>query len=312
MRVRATATTTVTHSDVVRQHASSLRLLSPAAKGEFDRLMALMSRRATVDVDQLGELLERGLVVPMKGVDEHRLLQALVRMIPARSRPSTRPNDAVLVRALTDGEHEVKNAFATLSQAYQRGAAITVAPEWFFVPAGAVAMTKSQRDALLQRLCALTVGSDRLLVPGTLPWIDDRGGYHNTAYALSAGKVLHSVDKQSLGGEEDFLPDHHAFVADPVRDWTFLWRDHRVSLEVCRDHGDGRARRALLGSADEGVDVQVVVSSGVWCVHHAAGEGGVILLAQGDASQSGEARIIHDQGWRDVGTGTCTEHLQLR
>jgi hypothetical protein len=298
-----------TVSTLQATYAAELRLLSSASAVAAKRLLTLASQR-NVLADVVA-VLDRSFVVPMTATDEHRLLQALVRVIPSPKRPSTKPPDAVLVRGITDGHTQVPHAFATLAQAYQRGAAVTAAPEWWFVPPNKVAMTQSDRDVLLQRLCALTVGGDRLLVPGTIPWLDAKGGYHNTAYAIADGRVLHSVDKQSIGGEEDFLPSGVHFTADPVKDWTFRWRHHRVSLEVCRDHGDGRARRALLGSSDEGVDLQLVVSSGVWCIHHVAGDGGAILVAQGDESQSNEVRLIEGDRWRDLGTGKTTEHIRL-
>lgn len=237
--------------------------------------------------------------VPMRPNDEARVLAKAIDAVPLSNTPVKTPTSPVAVvhalEARTDGKTAVDDALPRLQQAWAKGGDVVVAPEWFFVPAHGVAMSAADKDALVSQLAQLTVGSDRLLVPGTLPWADDDGGYHNTAYAFSGGQVLHSVDKRGDGDDVDIARGaglHH--VSDEGGS-TFAWRGVTVGLEVCRDHGDARLRWELLGTGKDVVDLQVVVSSGVWLKHPAVGVNGQIVVAQGDGIAGAEL------GRRDAG-----------
>lgn len=237
--------------------------------------------------------------VPMRPNDEARVLAKAIDAVPLSNAPVKTPTSPIAVlhaiEARTDGKTAVDNALPRLQAAWDKGGDVVVAPEWFFVPAHGVAMSAADKDALVAQLAKLTVGSDRLLVPGTLPWADDDGGYHNTAFAFSGGEVLHSVDKRGDGDDVDIARGaglHH--VSDEGGS-TFAWRGVTVGLEVCRDHGDARLRWELLGTSRDVVDLQVVVSSGVWLKHAAVGVGGQVVVAQGDGIAGAEL------GRRDAG-----------
>ncbi len=55
-----------------------------------------------------------------------------------------------------------------------------------------------------------------------------------------------------------------------------------MALEICRDHGDARARWDLEHAGRSTVDLQLVVSNGVDLKRPAVGMGGVVLVANGD------------------------------
>jgi len=229
--------------------------------------------------------------VPMKLADERRVLAAAIAAValPAVAARSgvPGPDAVVVVDAVTNGTDAVKDAFARLEAARHAGGDVVMAPEWFFVPDSGVAMTRPARDALMQRLAALTAGSDRLLVPGTLPWQDDDGGYHNTAMAFSNGRLLHSVDKRGDGDDVDIATGAGLrFVSTPGHS-TFRWRGLSVGLEVCRDHGDARLRYELAEGGKHVVDLHLIVSSGVWLKHAAVGVGGTVARATASTSPSG-------------------------
>lgn len=234
----------------------------------------------------------------MTAQDEQRLLGALWSCVPV-SATKAAPVDVTVgfVDAVTDGLQPVPDAFAKVEAAWRGGACVVLAPEWLFVGDGAP-LTKAGHDDLLQKLCALTAGSDRLCVPGTIAWADDRGRLHNTAYAISNGEVVYRTDKRGDGGDVD-IARHHALVyfSRDVEHTTFAWRGLTVGLEICRDHGDARLRRALAerGQPDT-VDLQLVVSSGVWVKHAAIGVGGVVALAQGDGTLQHEHYRRADSG----------------
>ncbi len=229
--------------------------------------------------------------VPMRPNDEARVLAKAIEAVPlskiAAKAPST-PLAFTAIDARTDGKTAVDNALPRLQHAWSAGGDVVVAPEWFFVPAHGVAMSAVDKDALVDHLAAMTAGSDRLLVPGTVPWADDDGGYHNTAFAFSDGKLLHSVDKRGDGDDVDIATGAGLTHVSDDGGSTFSWRGVTVGLEVCRDHGDARLRWELLGTSRDVVDLQVVVSSGVWLKHAAVGVGGEIVVAQGDGIAGAE------------------------
>jgi hypothetical protein len=232
--------------------------------------------------------------VPMSNADEQRVLSRAVACVPLSPRASSSPSSVAFVTATTDGQHTVAGAFDKVAAAYANGADVTLAPEWMFVPTRGVSMSRAAYDTLVAKLCALTEGDDRLLVPGTLPWHDDNGGYHNTAVAISNGKVIATLDKMGDGDDVEIAQSAGKTYAPGEGGCAvFRWRNMRVGLEICRDHGDARLRRHLLGNADERVDVQLVVSSGVWFQHAAVGNGGCVLVAQGDGPHE---TVRHDGG----------------
>ncbi|HEY1099070.1 MAG TPA: hypothetical protein VGF99_09075, partial [Myxococcota bacterium] len=200
-----------------------------------------------------------------------------------------------------DGRTAVADAFALVEKAWAGGADVVLAPEWLFVPAHGPSLSAADKDVLLDRLAALTRGSERLLVPGTIPWHDDDdvvgGGYHNTAFALCDGRVVFAVDKRGDGDDVDIAKGMgRRHVADGGGS-TFEWRGVTVGLEVCRDHGDARLRHELLAAGKRDVvDLQLVVSSGVWLKHAAIGIGGMVLVAQGDGIAGHERGTRGDDG----------------
>lgn len=216
--------------------------------------------------------------------DEERVIASLWACVPVSSTPS-KPVDVRVgfVDATTDGLTPVPNAFARVQTAWDAGSDVVLAPEWLFVGDGKP-LSRAEHDVLVEQCKALTANSDRLCVPGTIAWADERGRLHNSAYAFSNGELVYSTDKRGDGGDVD-IARHHALVyfSREVPSPTFTWRGLTVGLEICRDHGDARLRRSLAtaGGADT-VDLQLVVSSGVWVKHSAVGIGGVVALAQGE------------------------------
>jgi len=280
--------------------SDELALLGEASRQALTKLLFLHGNSAVGEAI-VAQLESPSLwCVPMRPNDEARVLAKAIEAVPLSTTAAKTPSSPIAtvhaIEARTDGKTAVDNALPRLQAAWDKGGDVVVAPEWFFVPAHGVAMSVVEKDALVQRLAQLTVGSDRLLVPGTLPWADDDGGYHNTAFAFSNGEVVHSVDKRGDGDDVDIAKSaglHH--VSDDGGS-TFAWRGVTVGLEVCRDHGDARLRWELLGTNRDVVDLQVVVSSGVWLKHAAVGVGGQVVVAQGDGIAGAE------RGHRD-GTG---------
>lgn len=279
--------------------ADDVALLSSAGQHALTRLFVLRGGDPAVAAAMIEALEDPSLwCVPMRPNDEARVLAKAIECVPLSTTLAKQPSPPIAridaIDAVTDGRTAVNNALGLVHAAWAKGGDVVVAPEWLFVPAHGVAMTATAKDVLLDTLAMLTRGSDRLLVPGTLPWVDDVGGYHNTAFAFSDGKVLHSVDKRGDGEDVEIAKRAGlTHVSEPGVS-TFAWRDVVVGLEVCRDHGDARLRYELLGSGRDVVDLQVVVSSGVWLRHAAVGVGGAVVVAQGDGIAG------HERGTRDA------------
>jgi hypothetical protein len=211
--------------------------------------------------------------------------------------PPLPPLSAAVLCVATGTEHKVDDPLSLLEKALKTAGDVDVllAPEWLFVPKGRL-HTAAEAEAIIAKLKELSAGRDGLLVPGTIAWVDDDGGYHNTAVALSDGEVTKRVDKQHDGDDVAFAKDHGATYARGDGHSVFVWRDRRVGLEICRDHGDARLRWDLeddaVGGGRRTVDLQLVVSCGVELKHPAVGVGGACLLANGDAtSPAGMAQV---------------------
>jgi hypothetical protein len=301
----------------LRASASPLQALQalPATTRDDVALMGaeaqakLASLVAAVDAQLLGDIVDAIAeptlwCVPMRPADEARVLAAAINAVPVASVRAKRgvpaADDIAIVDVKTNGTDavagDIDGAFALVEAAWRSSSAVVMAPEWLFVPASGVALSRADKDALVARLAALTAGSDRLLVPGTIPWADGDGGYHNTAMAFSNGQVVHSVDKRGDGDDVGIANGAGlSFVSNPGHS-TFRWRGLSVGLEVCRDHGDARLRYELLASGKGTVDLQLVVSSGVWLKHAAVAVGGVVAVAQGDGIAGAEVATRADDG----------------
>lgn len=246
--------------------------------------------------DAIEFVLEDSFFDPMLDVipDEQRLGR-LMGAIPLPAEVSqVPPLSFAVVEAHTTTSHQVKEPLKLLQEALAHSNAdVVMAPEWFFVPDGRF-FTADEFDDLCSKLQQMSAGSDRLLVPGTIAWVDDDGGYHNTALAFADGKLLKRCDKRHDGDDIDFAQQHGATYARGEGDAVFAWRGLTVGLEVCRDHGDATLRWDLehAGGDRRTVDVQLVVSSGVDVTHTAIGVGGVVACANGDAVSDDMASTV--------------------
>jgi hypothetical protein len=280
----------IAHSNVVG--------LSLATRAEVALVVERHAHAPAVRAAML-DVLDDETMFPMRMTkqDEERVLGALWACAPVPS-TSAKPVDVRIgfVDATTDGRKPVPQAFARLEASWNAGSDVVMAPEWFFV-GDAKPLSRTEHNTLVEQLKALTSGSDRLCVPGTIAWADDNGHLHNTAYAFSNGEQLYAIDKRGDGGDVD-IARHHAltYFSNDVPSPTFSWRGLTVGLEICRDHGDARLRRSLLASHKDTVDLQLVVSSGVWVKHASVGIGGVVALAQGDGVLQHEQYRRNDDG----------------
>lgn len=279
-----------------------IQLLGPAARASLAKLFLVAGGQQAVHDDMVVALEDPSLwCVPMRAADEARVLAKAMAAVPLSSSlatPATPPIAAITqVAALTDGSTAVKGAFSQIEQAWRAGGDVVIAPEWLFVPEKGVALSSADKDALVKRLAALTVGSNRLLVPGTIPWADDAGGYHNTVFAFSDGAVVKEIDKRGDG--DDVAIAARAGLTHTARPETstFAWRGIVVGLEICRDHGDARLRFELLGGRRDVVDLHLVVSSGVWLKNAAVGIGGHAVVAQGDGVNANEHVVRSASGF---------------
>jgi hypothetical protein len=291
---------------LARHFAAELNAMSREGRSELEKIFALFAHDKNTCA-ALKEVLDdpRHWPVPMRVADEQRVLALAIDATPLPDLAARRgPTSFAIVRAQTNGTTPVPDAFDRVAAAYARGDEVTIAPEWMFVPPNGVAWSEADKDALVARLCALTVGQTRLLVPGTIPWADERGGYHNTAFAIAGGEVVHQIDKRGDGDDADIAKGAGlAFVHDDGGT-AFEWNGLRVSLEVCRDHGDARTRRALVDKHAV-VDLQLVVSSGVCLRHAAVGVGGACVVAQGDECFTAELAVRTSAGltYRELPAG---------
>ncbi len=155
---------------------------------------------------------------------------------------------------------------------------ILVAPEWFlggparFAKAGAV-------ERFQRALEAETAGRSTLVVPGSVAWVDGKGSYRNTALAVSDGQTLLRYDKRSDGFDDDLAQAQGYRYAPGTEPGLFEWNGRRAGLEICLDHTDRRLAGDLAAAGAEPLDLQLVVSAGVWPKASAAvvREGGVVL-----------------------------------
>ena len=227
--------------------------------------------------------------------DEQRLGK-LMGCIPLAEGKLTKEVPPLKVAALeveTGTEHKVSDPLGLLKKTLeaQSESDVVIAPEWLFVSKERF-YSEKEFQALTQELTKLSEGSTRLLLPGTIAWVDKEGGYHNTALALSEGKVLHKIDKAHDGDDIDFAKKHGAHYARGKDDSTlFSWRGFKAGLEICRDHGDARLRRELNERGEETVDLQFIVSAGVNQKHTATALGGVVITANG-AAETNETKSV--------------------
>lgn len=286
---------------------SDLALLSDASRAAIAKLFLVVGNDRGVRDDVVDALSDAALwCVPMRPTDEARVLAAAMAAVPVSKTtaktPMTPINGIEVITAQTDGKTAVQGALDLVKQAWSGGADVVIAPEWFFVPADGVALSRTAKDALVTTLAELTRGSDRLLVPGTIPWADDDGGYHNTAFAFCDGHLVKEVDKRGDGDDVDIANSAGLTHAARPADSRFAWRGVDVGLEVCRDHGDARLRWELLGGPRDVVDLHLVVSSGVWLKHAAVGVAGHAVVAQGDGVNANEHLVRAANGRFDAVT----------
>lgn len=240
--------------------------------------------------------------------DEQRLgrLMGAIPLDEAPVDPPLGPLSAAVLCVGTGTEHKVDDPVALLEQALTRApdADVIMGPEWLFVPEGRF-YSAAEAESLIDQLAALSARTEALFVPGSIAWVDDDGGYHNTALAFEKGHVLKRYDKRNDGDDISFAKAHGATYARGNTDSLFQWRGRTVGLEVCRDHGDARLRWDLetddAPTARRSVDLQLVVSCGVDLKHPAVGLGGICLVANGDAdSPAGQAqagrRVPREEG----------------
>jgi hypothetical protein len=231
--------------------------------------------------------------------DEQRpgKLMSAIPLDEAPVDPPLPPLQAAVLCVETATRHKVDAPLALLERSLAAAGDVDVllAPEWLFVPEGRL-HTAAEADDIIAALCALSAGRDGLLVPGSIAWVDDDGGYHNTAVALCDGAVLKRLDKAHDGDDIDFARAHGATYARGEGDGVFTWRGRRVGLEICRDHADAKLRWDLeddvVSDGRRTVDLQLVVSCGVAFRHTAVGMGGACLLANGETSSgAGMAQV---------------------
>ncbi len=278
-----------------RRIALAVAPLSRDFQADLSAVLAAVGDDATTLRRVVARVTDGALPMRMEIQDERRLFAQLLELVPLpRTAARIEPFTALAVFAPTTGSINSFNVDALVTAAWHTAADLVVLPEWAGV-ASALPLSVADVDSYLARLCALTAGSDRLLVPGTVLWTDGTRLF-NTAFAFCAGRCVATVHKRGDGGDVDLahrfglqfplVAQQRGRAPFPESGPTLSWRGMRVSLEICRDHGDGRLRADLLHDKRGVVDVQVIVSSGVWVKHPAVGLGGAVVLAQGDDSAS--------------------------
>lgn len=178
---------------------------------------------------------------------------------------------------------------------------LVIAPEYFLSGHSPETMPKSAvwsadrfrrfRDALVAR----SEEHPGLLVPGSVLWWDEDGQLRNTALVAHAGDLLVAYDKRNLVEESAWAEAWGRSARAGQTPGLFSFRGRPASIEICRDHADGRALQDLFARGQGAVALQLVVSAGVWIHRPAVGPGGVIVVAQGDGRSEHEVyRCVHD------------------
>lgn len=279
---------------------SATLLEAPSLRELVDHLPLETSARVRQDVEFLGKRYQhdpvalralKRFIVDSSELNHFALLtdthlrSLLLQSVPVPATQSKMPKElriAVLeAQTLTQGKltssgHPVRAVQAALNSHPN----VLVAPEWFLNKQGSF-LTCQEKQALEEQLLQVSSSSEAMVVPGTLPWVDTRGHYHNTALALSKGRILSRYDKQNDGGDEA-LGQQQGFpwVAGKTPPPVFLWRGLRVGLEICRDHGDGLLRWNLEKHAKPPLDLHLVVAAGVPLMQAHVGLHGVAIVAQ--------------------------------
>jgi hypothetical protein len=159
---------------------------------------------------------------------------------------------------------------------------IFLAPEWIF---GAPPHYKTEAEfrTIQAALAAATQGTSKLVVPGTIVWVDNGGRTHNTALVVCNGRTLLEYSKRSDG--DDAAPAKQVGLHwQPGRtSGVFEWRGYKVGLEICADNRRARLRRDLAKTDLKSVDLQLLVSAGVVPKNDrlAVHQGGLIACAEG-------------------------------
>ncbi|MDP7079719.1 MAG: hypothetical protein QF415_07510 [Candidatus Undinarchaeales archaeon] len=164
---------------------------------------------------------------------------------------------------------------------------VLVAPEYFFLPGRP--LSPKEKDELVSGMAARTKGKDLLLLPGTYVW-QDKEHVHNTLPIIHDGKVVRDYGKMFDGGEADIALAYGREFASGSEDGAFTYKGLDMGVEICADHYQEHAWGAVRNPGclqaevdDEGLDLQLVVSSGI-TIHDqalAVREGGYAVLCDG-------------------------------
>lgn len=217
--------------------------------------------------------------------DDTLMLSRLVRSLPVPAVTSRMPSslNIAILEAKTFSNGKVTsewNPLTAVKRALATNAEVILAPEWFSCQEGRL-LSFEEKELFESELLKASEGKRALIVPGSMPWIDQQGRYHNTALAISNGRLLASYDKQNDGEDREL---GKAYGADWLPGKTpppvFQWKGLRVGLEICRDHGDSLLRWSLERKNETPVDLQLIVSAGVPLQQAHVGLGGVAIVAQ--------------------------------
>ena len=195
---------------------------------------------------------------------------------------------------------------------------VITAPEWFF-KRPLKPFSKSEKSTLQKYVKNLSNSyRELLIIPGSIVWEDGKA-IRNTTFAYLNNKLLRELDKQSDGGDVvGFYPTSgeskkkkqskaegryqkgfgrkiEAGGNVPGGSSFFQAGNIRFSLEICKDHIEGRAKQeqTLNSSAPKsGVDVQILISHGsnIRQPSDVTRPGGIIV--RNDAQTGGVTREI--------------------
>jgi hypothetical protein len=274
-----------------------------------------------------------------------------------RTRKTLAQQRDVKEKTIPPGDVRIEMLLPRLQQAEQRRVqasapghnvlGVFLGPEWYFKKAPDP-YTVGERDAILDRLSAISSGFPKLLiVPGTIVWRDaDRGEIGNSAPAFYAGALVTMPSKFQNAGDttgyankaeadEQHMDQAHGGVANPATtvpqanleygahrerhkgESSFFQIDNvRFSLEICADVGravDEIAKRAPFGPG-EGAHVQLLVAhgSGLRPNLQTTPAGGHSYFVDAQPTVQGAAEYGPTAVWEGGGYGPVSRGRQVR
>ncbi len=166
-----------------------------------------------------------------------------------------------------------------LEKARQLDLDIIIGPEWSLMDNQSnleTAYSYKELEEVFYRLKNATKGTNELTIAGTAVIYTKNMKMYNFLPVIYDGNVIFSTIKASDGGTSFFNDGTYELIG---RDYSiandFEWKKLKIGLEICADSG------TLYRQGKKGLDLQILVSSGIRVTNLAVKKGGYLICSDG-------------------------------